>query len=691
MKVAVRPKRLPWFVLLAAGTFFSLWAGPIQFLPLIRLELWVQDRLQQAFPLKTTAPELLLVALDEESITLTGLLEEETAAEPALQMMSREFPWSREVYALLIEKLVKAGARAVVLDVSFPRSLTSQGDAALADALARHQDRVVIAAVFQNDFEGNVSLSLPSESIVPEPWQDRRVGFANFWPDFDNIVRASDDWQSLSRAAGREAHEGEIHLPSLGTAALQQAGSPVPPVSAGSRLIRFARQGSFPIVPLWMVFLPSTWQSNLRGGEIFRDKIVMVGPTAARFRDFHRTPVGEAMNGPEVHLHSMSSWLTGQTLQRVPWWIGVIFCYGAAFGAALLLGSSGSPWRGLGALLSGGLFYGAMVTAVLVWVGWLLPVVLPVSCFATTGLLIFARDFAAERRERARARRTLERYVSRDIVREILDAPSSFLAQLGGVRKDVVVLFSDLRGFTALTEKSDPVALVRQLNEYLARMVDAVFAESGTIDKFIGDAVMATWGTILNDSPAENARRAVRTSARMLRELGILNQLWQEDGRSSLKLGIGLHAGEAVFGNMGSEQKMEPTVIGDTVNLASRTESLCKKYGLPLLFTGAVREHLGPEFSVRKVDLVRVVGRSHAVELFSLLIGPQGTDLPTGLGEPSDRIIDAYRAGDFALVRKLLQDLPPEFAHDPIVEIYTRRVTIEPTTPWNPVHDWTEK
>jgi adenylate cyclase len=688
---AVRSRRRQtiWIVLLT-GTFWALLAGPVRFLPWQNFEHAVQDSLQKALPTEQVAPELLFVALDEESVTLSPLLDEEIAAEPTLQLMSAEFPWSREVYARLTEKLLGAGARVVILDVSFPRPADEVGDGALAKVLQERSEQVVIASVFENDLAGNVVLSLPSETILPEGWGDGRVGYANFWPDGDGVVRSADDWQSLSGAAGREAYPGEEHVPSLGVAALRRIGVEVPAEGGGSRPLRFAAQGSFPIVPLWSIFHEDSWERNLRGGEVFRDRIVLFGPTAGRFRDFHRTPVGAAMSGPELHLQSISNLLTGERLRHLPWWVGALLSYLAALVAAWSLGWAGRPWQGLFLLTALGVGYLGVLAGALAWWDWLLPAAVPLASLGSCGLLIFARDYALERQERTRARRTLERYVSRDIVREILDSPDSYLAQLGGVRKEVVVLFSDLRGFTALTERSEPAELVEQLNEYLGRMVEAVFAQQGTVDKFIGDAVMAVWGTVVAGSPVENGQRAVQSARQMLAELTKLNRKWSEAGRPPLGLGIGLNAGEVIFGNMGSEQKMEPTVIGDAVNLASRVESLCKKYGVSLLFTESVREALGEMGELRRVDLVRVVGRSHPVELFSVASSEQVWPMAM------DQAILSYRAGDFPAAQKILQDLVVEgMESGKLVEIYRQRVasalTRSTDLPWDAVHDWTEK
>ena len=171
-------------------------------------------------------------------------------------------------------------------------------------------------------------------------------------------------------------------------------------------------------------------------------------------------------------------------------------------------------------------------------------------------------------------RATLERYVSKDVVREIAENPDSYLQSLGGERKEMVVLFSDLKGFTSDSERLDPDEMVTLLNEYFREMVDVVFAHSGTLDKFIGDALMATWGGLRPANREEDAQNAVLAALRMKERLAAINERRNERGITPWGSGIGISYGMAVFGNIGSHQRMDMTVIGDTVNLASRIEGL---------------------------------------------------------------------------------------------------------------------
>ncbi len=228
--------------------------------------------------------------------------------------------------------------------------------------------------------------------------------------------------------------------------------------------------------------------------------------------------------------------------------------------------------------------------------------------------------------EKLRTRRTLERYVSKNLVKEILDNPDSYYHSMLGSRKPVTVLFSDLVGFTRLSEKAVPVELVKQLNEYLSGMVGHVFENGGTLDKFIGDAIMAVWGNVKSQGVAQDARAAVRTALGMRDALNKLNGRWKSEGRMPLGFGVGINHGEAIIGNIGSyepHERLDPTVIGDSVNLASRLEGLTRTYGVDILLGASVAELVSDEFHLRSVARVQVKGKTLPVDVFTL-VGPRG-------------------------------------------------------------------
>jgi len=213
-----------------------------------------------------------------------------------------------------------------------------------------------------------------------------------------------------------------------------------------------------------------------------------------------------------------------------------------------------------------------------------------------TGIGGLALDIAHERREKMQIRSTLERYVSRNVVEELIDNPAQYTRALGGDLRHVTILFSDIRSFTRAAATMDSRALVAQLNEYFAVMVECVFRYGGTLDKFIGDAVMAVWGNARSAGPEADATNAVRCALAMRDALEKLNARWSEQGRPPFRMGIGINSGEVVVGNIGSPHRMEFTVIGDAVNIAWRLQEKTKQGPSNLLLGETVAALLGEEF-----------------------------------------------------------------------------------------------
>ena len=589
---------------------------------------------------------LVFLALDSDSTTLGPIdLEKLYADVPrgsadfrALSLMTSGFPWPREVHGLLLDKLVEAGATVVAFDLLFPNS--GGGDRSFAGALERHQDKVVLAANFapqEEDGREVWSLQIPTENLVPQTRPlDPRTGFVNFFPDpLDGVVRAAQYrlWDGQLALAPRRPQD-ETFFSFAARAAMRLDPNARTPEGFTPKLLRFSGEpGTFRPRSLFQVFVPRYWEQNFGGGAAFRGKVVIVGPFGSQFHDEHDTPFARKMPGPELHLHAVNALLHGAFLRETSpaferWAVVLVaaavwglHCFlrrpVLRFGLALLLAAA---WAGA-ALLAYNFADLYLCTAA------------PGGTLVLCALGVFVADFAAEQLERARTRRTLERYMSADVVRFILDNPGGFQDSLQGRRLPVTVLFSDLRGFTTLTESyPDSRALVEQLNEYLSVMVDCVFRHGGSLDKFIGDAVMAVWGNTPTPlTPREQAVESVHCALDMLRELTALNARWKAEGRPALACGIGINHGEAIVGDMGSARRKEFTVIGDTVNTASRLEGLTKAYHLQLVLGEALAALVQEKFTLQAVDAVQVKGRVHGLEIFTVL-GPPGTESP-GLDE----------------------------------------------------------
>jgi adenylate cyclase len=349
---------------------------------------------------------------------------------------------------------------------------------------------------------------------------------------------------------------------------------------------------------------------------VFRDRIVIVGVTAAGLHDVFTVPFTAAgkMSGPVVHATLVDQLLSARFVApagRAARWTMVLVLPVVA-GLAFLLWTPG--WAGL---VAGGvaLAYGAACHWAFRGGTWL-PLVVPWLGTALAAVGGLAWQYFVEGREKRAVKRLFSRYLSRDVYEQLLKDPA--LAELGGSRREMTVLFSDLRGFTTFTERGRPEEVVRQLNEYLSRMVDVVFAHRGTVDKFVGDMVVALFGAPLED-PA-HATHAVAAALDMCRELEALNARWTAEGRPALAVGIGVNTGEMIAGNVGSARIQSYTVIGDAVNLGARLQALNKDYGTTIIVSAETARRLEPGFDLRPLGSAVVKGRSQPVDLFA--VGP---------------------------------------------------------------------
>jgi adenylate cyclase len=591
-------------------------------------------------------PDLVFLAIDSNSVGLEenadlgdlyGFKSTDSDQAHALKLMSERWPWSREVYGLVLERLVGAGAKVVIFDLTFPTA-TDQ-DASFRIALDRYKDRVVIGSNFVSATSHGFSTlhTSPPETLVPQTVpMDDRVAFVNFWPDADDVVR-SGQFRVTSEVVQGSAPlpDSEIFL-SLAARGLTKAGysSSIPP-GLDSHSFRFTappREG-FPPHSIFEIFIPDYWNHNYASGEFFRGKIVVVGGDGNWQHDEHATPFG-SMPGPEIHLNAINAALHGEFIREVS--LGLAAALTALAGAiaiALTL-SVRSPWHRLVAL--------GMMDGGAAWVAFLLfdhasiyvPLVAPMLELNLTVLLGLISDLAWERVEKNRVRRTLERYVSKNVVRELLDDPKAYVQSLGGVVRPVSVLFSDIRGYSMVSARTDPHALVSQLNEYLTAMVECVFRFGGTLDKFIGDAVMAVWGNTRSEGVRNDATNAVRAALAMRMELKRLNAEWTKRGLPQLRIGAAINHGEVVVGNIGSPQRMEFTVIGDAVNVTWKLQELTKDLDADLIVGENVNSLVVEEFELRSLGRVTIGGLRQSLEIFELrgeieLPEPRGPKLTT--------------------------------------------------------------
>jgi adenylate cyclase len=350
--------------------------------------------------------------------------------------------------------------------------------------------------------------------------------------------------------------------------------------------------------------------------EALRGRLVVVGVTATAVADVRATPFDGVFPGVEMHATALDNILRGDFL-RQPRWVVLVEIAAMLIGV-LLLALALRRARGVRA----GLFALGLLAAWLAGTQWLflttgipLGIVHSVLAIVLVYGVLSVQHYVVEEREKRRTREAFSRYLNPELARLVSENPE--LLRLGGTRECLTVLFSDIRGFTTMSEGMEPETLVEVLNTYLGEMTRIVFARDGTLDKYIGDAIMAVWGAPVPQK--DHAARACQAGLDMVARLAACRDDWESRGWPRLDAGIGLHTGDMVVGNMGSAEHLSYTVIGDNVNLASRLEGLTKTYGVQLLVSQATLEAAGDGFVTRELDLVAVKGKALPVRIHELL------------------------------------------------------------------------
>jgi len=438
------------------------------------------------------------------------------------------------------------------------------------------------------------------------------------------------------------------------------------------------------VIPAWQVMDGTARADDLRGA------IVFVGVGAIGLGDLKATPLSASVPGVEVHAQIAEQILQRNFLRRPDWADGAEIFYLVALGAALIVGL---PRFGAGRSA----VFAILVVAAAFASSWyafsalgllfspVYPSAVALCVYLSSSLLSHLQTEADKRR----IRDAFGHYLSPSVVEHLVEDPSKL--RLSGEQRNMTFLFSDIRGFTSLAEqyRSHPIALTAVVNRFMNRMTKAIFQYGGTIDKYMGDCVMAFWNAPVDD--AEHASRACEAALAMRHELRLLNEELTAEAASGaargealglrLESGIGINTGHCIVGNLGSDVLFNYSVLGDAVNLASRLEGESKNYGVAVII-GEDTERLAPGFATIELDLVTVKGKREQSRIFALL-GDRATGADAAFREFQDshrKMLDAYRARQWAGARSLLADCrakrPDLFA---LYEAYSRRIAAAET------------
>ena len=634
-----------------------------------RLELTTYDwRMRLAADPNSVNKDIVLVEINDSSIR-------------EMSPLFGHWPWPRLAISFVVDYLHRAPAKVVAIDVGFaePDKVTtytidgdnwsgSQSDRALSDSARKAGNVILLAdAVYEGLATGQAD---PNAAKWPDPGYhagDRAVPRPVVLAPYQQLTDAAaglghnfltrDPDGPARRMAPFVRNDGK-DMPSLGVAAALRAGGFTPgDVSADGEVLRIRdrriplvrervgdhdqwtmlinyrapalvprpsgeRERPYPSYEFRHLFLSEqqllTGQTPMIDPAVFKDKVVFLGFTASGLMDVFGTPLSNDQNGsmPGIQLHaSMADSILANRFIRPATSrsrIGTILIAALSIGMLAAFLPFAAAAAAAFAILGGWTWFTVQAFKGGSWLNLVQPL-------AVGGLALFfgaAYQYFVEGKEKRKVAKLFGRYVSRDVYSQLMANPDQ--AELGGKRRDMTVLFSDIRGFTTVTERGDPEELVRQLNEYFSRMVEIVFRHKGTVDKFVGDMVMALFSAPLDDP--DHAEHAVQAAIDMVKELGELNRVWLSKGMAQLDIGVGVNSGDMIAGNIGSSSIMSYTVIGDNVNLGSRLESLNKEYKTRIIMSDATRTRLKGEYDTRPLGAVVVKGKSKAVQIFEVQV-----------------------------------------------------------------------
>jgi adenylate cyclase len=410
----------------------------------------------------------------------------------------------------------------------------------------------------------------------------------------------------------------------------------------------------------------------------FKDKIVLLGATAKAIGDLRNTPFEGAYMGVEVHANIIDnllhygeagrSFLTRE-LREEAIDVGFILFFGLVLGVIF---SRMRPFLStLIAVLSLGVF-AAIVYFAFAWSGRWLSFVVPAGTLVANYAAITSFRMVFEESEKRKIRKTFSQYLSPGVISLIEQDPGKYIRP-GGEMKELSVMFTDIRGFTTLSEGMTPNELVEWLNEYLGAMTDVLFKNYGTLDKYIGDAIMAFWGSPYPQQ--DHAVRACRCGLEMMQTLDRLNRKWLAEGKREVAMGVGINTGPVNVGNMGSNKRLSWTVMGDNVNLASRLEGLTKEYRVRCILSEATFLQVKDQFVARELDRIRVKGKKQPVKIYELLDTASEATKYSGILSAFDTAMNLYRVQRWREAAAHFGELLARYPEDGPTQIFLQRAT----------------
>jgi len=572
--------------------------------PIARVENLGRDLLLRVRGVEEPPGEIAIVAIDDFSFNWTGY----------------RWPWPRTYLAEIVDQLNQGGAQVVGVDILlFEPDPDPAGDEALASALDRAQ---AAASVLQIVKSPDQDFNLSSLLLPLSPYQAALdgIGVTAFSRDEDAIVRSVQAFDVYDNQVYyhwafdlARLYLGVAPPSGLTGFSLKFNGESVPLTGSNRMLVNYAGPAAtFPTYPAADVHDGITLEQD---PDAFRGKIVLLGATSVTMQDVYPTPFSaqQPTAGVEIVANAVNTIIKGAYLREVPPWMALLITIAAALLAALI-SRSRRPTFTVVSMSVVMLGYAAAGLVLFLRQRLVLPLVTPEIMVFLGVVLPTLEQAVSQEVEKRRVRQLFSRFISPEMVDQMMSTQD--LNTLNK-RADISILFSDIRGFTTLSEKLAPEDVVALLNPYLEAMSNVIHRHGGTVDKYEGDAILAFFGEPVPYK--DHALRALRTALDMHTELAVLRKQWEKEGRpSQIDIGIGINSGEVFVGMLGSEQRISYTVIGDNANLASRLQDLTKTYDWPLLISESTYQQVKDKFETELVDSVLVKGKTKPVNVYKV-------------------------------------------------------------------------
>ncbi len=591
--------------------------------------------------------------------------------EPSFQEINRQWPWPRALHGKVIKNLKKAGAKVVAFDIMFVEPSKYPEDDKIFEKSIRESGNVVLgASISQVQRQGY------SQTIFVQPVREladaaKSVALVNFFPDSDGIIRHGqliiNDTPTLSFAAALLSFQKN----KLNEWLNKDIDSLQP------FLINFAgKSGSIKTVSYYQVLNMKKYLPE----NFFKNKLVFVGFASDAAVEITRSAVDafptpffrfsrKAMFGVKIHANALSTILQGLPLKEIenPF-LNIIF----AIIVSIPVFFRKYPVK-LAIVVSG--LMGLLVVCS-IWLflkkGFVIYMGVPIVSLTISGVGWGLTGYFSTFKEKKKIRGAFDRYVPPAVVEEVLKNPQ--LLNLGGEKRNLTVLFSDIRSFTSLSEKTSPEKLIFCLNHYLGKMTDRVFINKGLLDKYIGDAVMAVYGAPIPID--DHADLACITALEMMEALDEVGDFWIKEGLDRPKIGIGINTGDMIVGNIGSYKHFDYTVIGDEVNLASRLEGLTKEYGVPIIVGENTKNSVKKNFTFRELDFVKVKGKLKPVKIFHLFSKGEVDDKLKKMFDEFSKGLSLYRDGKWHQAMQLFDNILKIYPNDKPSKLFLNRCKI---------------